>query len=675
VFHYKESFIGDYLHMPAHNIATHTCQLAPSLTFIPPHSAQARPRTRAAAFSSVSDTFPYSLIYTNPPLPVYLPSPLHIPGWTALLSQHPDRLFVDTLLHIIQYGARIGYCGPRQSIISPNLTSATADPSTLSLDIARELSHHRIMQVPAPNTTAPDTTAPDTPFICSPLGLVPKGSGGWRRIHHLSYTRGSSVNDHIPAEWAALEYATVDQAIALIAKQGSGATLVKRDLQDAFRHIPIAPQDLWLLGFCWEGTYWVDCFLPFGLRTAPYIFDLFAKALHWILDSQASPEFQTIHYLDDFLGVGPAGVGPASAASEFSRQFEYICNYLGLRIKESKSITGTIADFGGIELDTLAMEARLPPAKLQKATELVEHALKKGKLSLPELQCLIGFLSFCCKVVPLGRSFLRRLYDATSNYPRSETSNYPRSETGITKQRRRLTADMKADLRWWQRFLPSWNGIAIIHPARETLPLWTDASGNEGLGGYYLPTDTAPLKELTWSSAFSKPHPRHHRHKHINYKEMLAILTAFRLWLPKFSSKHIAIHTDNTAVYHGLNKRSIRGPAMEPLREITLLAALHDITFFAHWIPTSENILADLLSRRQFAKIADLCPLLAQNLQPTQPSSTTHLKTGTPMLASLGLQPAISGGASAPIHGAPTQLPATATEPSPPSPASTHLSL
>jgi hypothetical protein len=170
----------------------------------------------------------------------------------------------------------------------------------------------------------------------------------------------------------------------------------------------------------------VDCFLPFGLRTAPYIFDLFAKALHWILDSQASPEFETIHYLDDFLGVGPAGVGPASAASEFSRQFEYICNYLGLRIKESKSITGTIADFGGIELDTLAMEARLPPAKLQKATELVEHALKKGKLSLPELQSLIGFLSFCCKVVPLGRSFLRRLYDATSNYPRSETS--------ITKQ-------------------------------------------------------------------------------------------------------------------------------------------------------------------------------------------------------------------------------------------------
>jgi hypothetical protein len=119
------------------------------------------------------------------------------------------------------------------------------------------------------------------------------------------------------------------------------------------------------------------------------------------------------------------------------------------------------------------------------------------------------------------------------------------------------------------------------------------------------------LSELTWFTAFSKPHPRHHRHKLINYKEMLATLTAFRLWLPGFSGKHIAIHTDNTAVYHGLNKRSMRGPAMDPVGEITLLAALHDITFSAHWIPTADSLLADLLSRRQFAKIAELCPLLS----------------------------------------------------------------
>jgi hypothetical protein len=48
----------------------------------------------------------------------------------------------------------------------------------------------------------------------------------------------SSVNDHIPAEWAALKYSTVDQAIALGGAQGPGAIFIKRDLQDAVCHMP-----------------------------------------------------------------------------------------------------------------------------------------------------------------------------------------------------------------------------------------------------------------------------------------------------------------------------------------------------------------------------------------------------------------------------------------------------
>ena len=59
--------------------------------------------------------------------------------------------------------------------------------------------------------------------------------------------------------------------------------LVKRDLADAFRYILIAISDYWLLGFYWDDLYWIDYFLPFGLRTTPFIFDLFTKGLHWIL--------------------------------------------------------------------------------------------------------------------------------------------------------------------------------------------------------------------------------------------------------------------------------------------------------------------------------------------------------------------------------------------------------
>jgi hypothetical protein len=56
--------------------------------------------------------------------------------------------------------------------------------------------------------------------------------------------------------------------------------MMKRDLKAAFRHIPINPYDYWLLLFEWNGQFFVDTFLPFGLRTAPRIFNLFAEALH-----------------------------------------------------------------------------------------------------------------------------------------------------------------------------------------------------------------------------------------------------------------------------------------------------------------------------------------------------------------------------------------------------------
>ena len=80
-------------------------------------------------------------------------------------------------------------------------------------------------------------------YVYSPLGLVLKHDGGWRRIHDLSFPNGQSVNDGIPHEWGALEYTTFDDAVDALLLQGPGAQFVKRDLKDAFRHIPVATSD------------------------------------------------------------------------------------------------------------------------------------------------------------------------------------------------------------------------------------------------------------------------------------------------------------------------------------------------------------------------------------------------------------------------------------------------
>lgn len=74
-----------------------------------------------------------------------------------------------------------------------------------------------------------------------------------------------------------------------------------------------------------------------------------------------------------------------------------------LKIKEEEAVPepSTLVDFLGNELDTIAMEARLSPEKLQRAIELVNQTLRKTHITLEGLQLLVGFLSFACKVIPL----------------------------------------------------------------------------------------------------------------------------------------------------------------------------------------------------------------------------------------------------------------------------------
>jgi len=49
---------------------------------------------------------------------------------------------------------------------------------------------------------------------------------------------------------------------------------------------------------------------------------------------------------------------------------------------------------------------------------------------------------------------------------------------------------------------------------------------------------------------------------------------------------------------------------MTPLREVKLLCAQLDIELIPRWVPTKENLIADLLSRRDFGKLANFVPQL-----------------------------------------------------------------
>lgn len=141
----------------------------------------------------------------------------------------------------------------------------------------------------------------------------------------------------------------------------------------------------------------MERYLPFGLRTSPFLFDLFARALNWIMIAILGWSF-VHHYLDDFFAILP----PQANAEAYCRDFDLVCSQLGLVINHSKDIMGTKADFLGIELDSILMQARLPPDKLARARNTADDLLNRRIISRHELESAVGFLLFAAKIVILG---------------------------------------------------------------------------------------------------------------------------------------------------------------------------------------------------------------------------------------------------------------------------------
>ena len=199
---------------------------------------------------------------------------LHIANILELLDDYPSPEFPILLADIIKYGAKLGYNGPQQARIKrSNHPSANINAQVITDEIKKELSLGRLQKLDKLPTR----------YYCSPLGLVPKRvdevQTDWRRIFNLSCPAGHSVNDAINPAFGSLRYETFNTAVSAIAKSGRGTVLMKRDIKAAFRMIPICTEDQWLLIFEWDGSYYMELFLPFGLRTAPFIFNLFGEAL------------------------------------------------------------------------------------------------------------------------------------------------------------------------------------------------------------------------------------------------------------------------------------------------------------------------------------------------------------------------------------------------------------
>lgn len=378
-----------------------------------------------------------------------------------------------------------------------------------------------------------------------------------------------------------------------------GCIIIKRDIKDAFRIVPIAEDNQYLLAFQWNNSTYVECCLPFGLATAPFLFNLFAEALHWILQCLL-PAFYINHYLDDFIAIARSP-SLSDPTGPFDKIYNRVTDYLRIPRNTKKDQQGTCVTVLGIQIDSIAMEARLPLEKLCRATLDAAAALNVASLTLKQTERLTGLLAFCSRVVRLGRTRLQSLYTFQAAFPHGSSG------------RRRIPYEVRDDLEWWKNSLSLFNGVLLIDPCRRSITyLYTDAS-NTGQGLFFF-SSKSTLD--CWLAHCHQLHPSNaatlalaqDAHAHINTNEVDAILQGFLLFSHHWLHHTLVIHTDSSTAHTGLKKGFLHGPPNAPLKSLLILAAARDIHIVPHWLPSGENKLADALSRNNLEDIANICP-------------------------------------------------------------------
>jgi hypothetical protein len=508
------------------------------------------------------------------------------------LAMHPDRAFAGYVCDGIKHGFRIGFQRGSPLRSSPsNLESANLHPEIITQGLDQELAMGRML---GPFTDV----SPLPPLHVSRVGVVPKGhnTGKWRRITDLSFPHGQSVNDGIESALCSMSYVTVDDVAALALKEGRGAMLAKVDIEAAYRVIPVHPQDRPLQAIQWLGRTYVDPMLPFGLSSAPKIFNSVADALCWILEQAGIPVIR--HYLDDYIIVAPPD---EQICQEYLEILDSICQILGVPMAVHKREgPSAVIVFLGIIIDTLKGELRLPEEKLQRLISLLEEWGDRRSCTRKELESLIGHLSHAAKVVRSGRSFLRRMLDLLH-----AVHHPPNSTTPI-----RLNAGFRADLAWWREFLPLWNGVSFLPPP-SYLPrteLTSDASGSWGCGAWHL----GAWFQLPWDTR-AQP-------LSIAEKELIPIILACEAWGRSWEGRQVTCRCDNQVVVACLRSRSSRHKGlMHLLRCLVFIEARYKFYLHPTYVDTRANHLADDLSRNQLSSFLSKVP----NASPL-PTAVSH---------------------------------------------------
>lgn len=525
-------------------------------------------------------------------------SPLDPEAWGHYLQDYPDQFYVSQILRGLREGFCIGFDGERSNMYTAPRSRTPEDAQKI---LAEFLSERQAGRMLGPFGSVPAEGIFEK-LRLSPTFTTPKPDGSSRRIDHLSFPHGNSVNDHILSENFPVHFATADSVSCTLTSIPQGTLASIRDIKDAYRHVPINPSD-WQLLATECGGIWIQTRMGFGGRSFCGIFERLSKLTCWIIAKQLDlPDERLVldieNILDDFLFFHTSAGDDLVAAEAEVVRIEEILTTLGWPIKHSKSQT-CVSNFTylGIQWDTVSQTCTLPLDKrarylhdLQQLWIKVAGA-RRPWCSLALLRSVVGKLVYCARLLPVGRT---RLYWLFRSLKGAERRLRLTTHLSPSRVRAYLGSEQLHDLQWWMVVLqeaPLRRCFPHTPPTPDLFTITTDACNAFGIGGYWQ------------NSYFMTECSDVGKRRHSTYLELLALVMAISLWGHLWRDQVVTWRSDCKCHVTGLYKIRTSAPDLTPLHDwIDLAQARFCFQLRSIHLPGVANTVADAMSRGTFVE-------------------------------------------------------------------------
>ena len=497
-------------------------------------------------------------------------SSLNIPIWKSESTGHTADEFV---LRGVEFGFSLQYTGPaphQGRTRPPNHTSARDYPAQVKEYIIKERAEGALIG-PLPND-------PFKPWcVFSPIMSRPKDNGKKRRIiADLSFPDGG-VNKYIPknvveGKEVVHSLPTIQTAIALIhQKQSPSIYMAAIDVSRAYRNFRTCPAGWPFMAIHHAMEAYLDIALPFGARASSYSMQQVAGFITRALEKRGAT---SLMYLDDLLIV-------ASSHDEAKYQYtaaQDLITDLGLPIAQDKlQPPARKLVWLGIEIDMDKNTIAIPQPKLQEIKTTLRRAHTKDRLTVKEVQSIVGSINHLGKAVQPAGLFMGRILDAL------------READGTHVW---VDHHVRADLRWFNKYLEGYNGRSLIPPPEPSMDIYADAC-TQGFGAH------------TQGRAYGVPISEEMTQAHsISELECLNCLVAARTFLTRrHRGRRIRINCDNEPTIFAYTGGKARNKVLAACaRALWMLSATLEIAIVFRHIPGVNMTIADALSRAHTAR-------------------------------------------------------------------------